>query len=34
MNPGLFISYPVNLRDSVTLADAIFLPEPVVNPES
>jgi hypothetical protein len=32
--PRLFISYPVSLCDSVTLADAIFLPEPVVNPDS
>lgn len=32
--PRLFISYPVSLHESVTLADAIFLPEPVVNPDS
>lgn len=25
--PNLFISYSVSLHDSVTLADAIFLPE-------
>ena len=32
--PKLFSSYPISIRDSVTLADAIFLPEPVVNPDS
>lgn len=32
--PRLFISYSVSLHDSVTLADAIFLPERVVNPDS
>jgi len=32
--PRLFISYPVSLCDSVTVADAIFLPEPMVNTDS